>query len=194
MYVVENAGNLVVNPLPWRNKAIQAAVGLLNNKDAPPVPYTADNGNVLRRVQYANLASYQEHGTGSVSGDAWFVPAVDMSLSDAKTAAREALAARRYAAETGGIVVNNLQIATDRHTQSVLTGARILAKEDANYSVNWKGPQGWLVVNAAGIIAMADAVAAHIQACFDNEKALSDQIDAAADVAAVRAVDLESGW
>mgnify|MGYP003109347872 CR=1 FL=1 len=38
------------------------------------------------------------------------------------------------------------------------------------------------------------AIDAHIQACFDNEASLAAQIDAAADIDALNAIDLEAGW
>lgn len=43
-------------------------------------------------------------------------------------------------------------------------------------------------------IAIGDAVTAHIQGCFANEAALTAAILAAGDVAALAAIDIESGW
>lgn len=116
------------------------------------------------------------------------------TLAEEKADKKAALAAKRYAVEAGGITVGQTPVKTDRETQAILTGARTLAKEDPAYSVNWKTPGGFVTMDAATIIAVADAVAAHVQACFDNEMNITAQIDAAADVAAVRAIDLEAGW
>lgn len=122
-------------------------------------------------------------------------PFLDLSLSVAKAQARKALAAKRYEVETGGITVNGTPVKTDRETQSILTAARTRALEDGNFSVDWKVSNGvFVTLDAATIIAIANAVADHVQACFSNEKALDVLIAAAADVAAVRAVDLKSGW
>jgi hypothetical protein len=104
------------------------------------------------------------------------------------------LAAIRYAKETGGIVVSGTAIATDRDTQAKLIAVRIKAKEDSGYSVNWKTAAGFVSLNAATIIAVADAVAAHVQACFDREAVLSAAIDGAADATARAAIDLTAGW
>jgi hypothetical protein len=49
-------------------------------------------------------------------------------------------------------------------------------------------------LDAGTIIAAANAVEEHIQACFTNEKTLSANVLAAADFAALDAVDLTVGW
>jgi hypothetical protein len=116
-------------------------------------------------------------------------------LAAKSAAARKSeLAAIRYAKEVGGIVVGGAPVATDRETQAKLIAARILAKENAGYTVNWKTPAGFVSLDAATIISVADAVAAHIQACFDREAVLSAAIDNAADAAARAAIDLTAGW
>jgi hypothetical protein len=107
---------------------------------------------------------------------------------------RRRLADKRWRVETGGIVVGEAVVATDRDTQSKLTAARIVAKEDANYTVQWKMPSGFVTLTAAQIIAMADAVRAHVQSAFDREAALSADISAATTHDALAAVDISSGW
>lgn len=116
-------------------------------------------------------------------------------LAKRSASARKAeLAAIRYAKETGGIVVSGAPIATDRDTQAKLIAVRIKAKENASYTVNWKTAGGFVSLDAATIIAIADAVSAHIQACFDREAVLTAAIDGAADQAALDAIDLNAGW
>lgn len=115
-------------------------------------------------------------------------------LANAKADRLAALAARRFAAETGGVTVAGMPVETGRATQAILTGARILAKENSAYAVDWKTAAGFVTLDAAAIIAAADAVAAHVQACFSNEKAIAAEIAAAADAAAVAAVDIDAGW
>jgi hypothetical protein len=106
------------------------------------------------------------------------VAAVDASQRQA------AIAAKRYEIETGGIAVNGIIIPTDRDTQMKMMAARIRAKEDAAYTVNWKTPAGFVPLNSNSVIAIADAMAAHVQACFDHEAALLDD----------PAMDINSGW
>lgn len=116
------------------------------------------------------------------------------SLADCKVIKKDQLAVKRYDVEVSGITVGGVRVNTDRETQSILTGARILAKEDAGYSVNWKTSSGWAALNAATIIAVADAVAAHVQGAFDTEKAHSDAIDALTTAAEVVAYNIEANW
>jgi hypothetical protein len=104
---------------------------------------------------------------------------------------KHALASYRYDKEVGGVTVGGIPVATDRETQSKLIAARILAKEDANYSVDWKGTGGFVTLDAATIISVADAVATYVQACFTREKVLAQAISDAADPSAV---DITTGW
>lgn len=193
MYVVTDANDdLVAGPTSWV-RPVQTMFGLAGNASPPVRPYTS-GGLTLRDVEDPPLGAYQVRSSGSVVGDVWLRAAQDMDLPTAKAAAKEALAARRYEAETGGTVVNSMVIETDRDTQSILTAARIRAKEDAAYTVNWKTSSGFVALDATTVIAIADAVATHVQNCFDKEKQLTDEIDTAVDVAALRNIDIEAGW
>lgn len=121
--------------------------------------------------------------------------AVDVALDRAKNQAKEKLAAKRYDVETGGISVGDVTVDTTRESQMMIMAARTLAKEDANYTVNWKtADDTFATLDATTIIAVADAVRVHVQACFDNEKTLLEAINASTSVDALRAVDVESGW
>jgi hypothetical protein len=104
------------------------------------------------------------------------------------------VADRRWRVETGGIVVADTFINTDRDTQSKLTAARIVAKEDPAYTVQWKLPGGFATLAAAQVIAMADAVRAHVQTAFDREAALVAHIEAATTHEALDAIDVGGGF
>lgn len=77
-------------------------------------------------------------------------------------------ATARWVREVAGITVNGMAVPTDERTRGVLTGARIKADADPNYQIsNWKAGAGQYVsLDAAAIIAISDAVEAHIQDCF----------------------------
>lgn len=128
-------------------------------------------------------------------GRYYFSPDLPRALDDCKNVRYAELANIRFTKETGGALVAGNPVATDRDTQRVLTAARTLAKENPDYTVNWKaGPGVFVPLNATAIIAIADGVAAHVQACFDREMALSAEIAAAADLTALLAIDLNTGW
>jgi hypothetical protein len=82
----------------------------------------------------------------------------------------------RWAMENGGIEVGEIHIQTDRETRANLIGARILARENPDYSIQWKTMDGFVTLNADQIIYAADLAAAHVQACFAAESAVMQNI------------------
>jgi hypothetical protein len=114
-----------------------------------------------------------------------------LDLDKLKAEKRAEISEARWRAETGGITLNGVDIATDRESQALLTGAVLAAQDNPEYVVNWKAKNGWFQLDAATLIAIADAVRAHVQACFDREKELQDQIETATTVEELEAVKWE---
>lgn len=109
-------------------------------------------------------------------------------LEAAKERKRSEIAAARWAAETAGIDVNGFTVRTDRESQALITGAALKAMQDSTYSCRWKGVGGFVELTAPQILAIADAVRAHVQSCFDHESELVALVDAAETVEAVEAI------
>ena len=105
-------------------------------------------------------------------------------LEAAKERKRGEIAAARFEAETSGID----GIKTDRESQALITGAALKAMQDSTYSCRWKGVGGFVELTAPQILAIADAVRAHVQSCFDHESELVALVDAAETVEAVEAI------
>lgn len=101
------------------------------------------------------------------------------TLDERKVQKKTEIAAARYAAETTGTVVNGILIDTGRDSQALITGAAVAAMLDENYSLNWKTTAGFIHLTAPEIIAVAQAVRAHVQSCFDREAELCALVDAA---------------
>ena len=101
------------------------------------------------------------------------------TLDELKAQKKAAIAAARYEAETAGTAVSGVTIDTGRDSQALITGAALAAVIDQNYSLNWKTPTGFIHLAASEIIAVAQAVRAHVQACFDKEGELVARINAA---------------
>ena len=99
-----------------------------------------------------------------------------------KQALMNRIARTRYEHETGGTTVDGLPIATDRQSQALITGAFTAAKDAKEtataFSARWKTPSGWFDLDADQVIAMGRAVREHVQACFDREKELLDEVEA----------------
>ena len=87
--------------------------------------------------------------------------------------AREQIRYRRDQAISTGTIINGMPIGTDDVTQGRIVGAVMSAMLDPAYSVTWKATDGTFVtLNAEQLIAVAQAIRAHVQACFDREAQL----------------------
>ena len=82
------------------------------------------------------------------------------------------IAARRYEAEVGGIVVREVFVDTDRDSQALITGAAVSAMLDSTYVCRWKTPDGFVSFSSTALISIAQQVRAHVQSCFDREDTL----------------------
>ena len=101
------------------------------------------------------------------------------TLEELKTLKAAQIAAARYEEECAGITIQGVEIATDRDSQGLILGAVVQAQTTPGYTVNWKTKQGFVTLSAEQIIAIATAVRAHVQACFDREAYYLTQIEAA---------------
>lgn len=101
------------------------------------------------------------------------------TLEELKAQKKNEIAAARYKREIAGTTVNGVLIDTGRDSQALITGAALAAVLDGNYSLNWKTDAGFIHLTAPEIIAVAQAVRAHVQACFDREGELVALVDKA---------------
>ena len=101
------------------------------------------------------------------------------TLDELKAQKKAEIAAARYAREIAGTTVNGITIDTGRNSQALITGAALAAVIDSDYSLNWKTGSGFIHLTAPEIIAVAQAVRAHVQSCFDREGELVALVDAA---------------
>jgi hypothetical protein len=115
------------------------------------------------------------------------------TLNQAKRAARERIRDRRDQAERTFPYLGVRYDASAAGRIAVLANAarqsgtgfpvRVVALDDSEVSLS-----------RAEMQAFELALATHLQACSANAKALRDAVQAAGDVPAVRAIDLEAGW
>jgi hypothetical protein len=113
------------------------------------------------------MATIVEAPAGTVkSGDAWngtsfSRPAVDLVAY---------AASKRFAIETAGITVGGTAIDTDRASQAQIVGAVAYVQQNPAAVFQWKaGPSTFVSLDAAAIVAVGNAVGAHVQACFAKE-------------------------
>ena len=99
---------------------------------------------------------------------------------------------KRWRVETGDIVVGSVPVATDDRSKIMIIGARVKADADANFTTEWKTPAGFQTIDAATIIAISNAVLAHVDACFAAEATVLAEIEAGA-ITTTAEIDA-AGW
>lgn len=110
-------------------------------------------------------------------------------LEKSKKLSRDYYSEKRYDYEVGGTSVGGLAVRTDRFTVDRIYQARVLAKEDATFTTDWKlGDGTFLTLDAPTIIAIGDAVTAHLKDAFTREKVANESIDAATTIAELEAI------
>lgn len=131
-------------------------------------------------AQAAQWCNETQKATIEDKGDYYEVVALPEPTFDELKAQKKAeIASARYEREIAGVEVNGITIDTGRDSQAMITGAALAAVIDGEYSLNWKTPTGFIHLTAPEIIAVAQAVRAHVQACFDREAKLCALVDAA---------------
>lgn len=85
-------------------------------------------------------------------------------------------ASKRYAVETGGIVLNGMQVMTDRASQSLITGAYNFVQANPDVLVRFKTTAGFVELTTTQMMAVANAVGAHVQASFAAEGTVNAEI------------------
>ncbi|WP_019558478.1 DUF4376 domain-containing protein [Thioalkalivibrio sp. ALE12] len=100
----------------------------------------------------------------------------------------------RYEHETAGVTINGMQVATDRQSQALITGAFSSAKDAKEtgeaWTIRWKSAGGWAELDADQMIDLGRAVRMHVQACFDREKELAEAVEAGSFTESM----LDDGW
>lgn len=90
------------------------------------------------------------------------------------------LADKRYQVETGGVILPGeppMPCWTDRATQATLARAvQLLDKGMLSEPLNVKVPGGFISLSRLQVEAIGEAVALHVQACFDMEATIAGQI------------------
>lgn len=114
------------------------------------------------------------------------------TLGRVKEAKKKEITMTRYDRETSGTVIQDMNIATDRESQALITGAALQATVDKDYTCKWKTQSGFVTLTAQQILAIAGAVRAHVQACFDREAELLGDVVKAKTKEAIEAIRWDS--
>lgn len=87
------------------------------------------------------------------------------------------ISARRWKAEVAGVDIGDFHVDTDDRSKLLINGAALEAMIDPAYTMNWKAEGGFVELDSTQVLAVARAVRAHVQACFDREAELLAAVD-----------------
>lgn len=134
--------------------------------------------------------AYTDAITAAVDGydDAW--------LARVKIGRIEAVAMLRRGAVINDFTFNGVPMRLDESCENALSKAyAALSRQPAGTTIDFEVSRGvFMSFDLAAVGAISDAAFVHVQRCFSNAKRLTDLINAAPDLAALDAIDLESGW
>ncbi len=133
-----------------------------------------------------------EHCVFDWSTHAWVDP---RTSEDRRQALRGQVAERRWALETGGLVLpDGLRVSTKRSDRDALTALLVTAERAGIEGVDFKFDSGWARMNRSELDAVTRLLALHVQACFSSERAHQEAIAALETDAQFDAYDCGAGW
>lgn len=133
-----------------------------------------------------------EHHVFDWSTHAWVDP---RTSEDRRQALRDQVAERRWALETGGLVLpDGLRVSTKRSDRDALTALLVKAERAGIEAVDFKFDSGWTRMSLAELDAVARAIELHVQACFSSERSHHESIAMLETVAQFDAYDCNAGW
>ena len=106
----------------------------------------------------------------------------------------EELASYRWNLEVSGIVINGLNVRTDRESQSQLASAIMMISNNFANNLNWKGANGWTSLSAPQVLEIGKYVSQFVQGCFNIERTHSEKIQKLETVEEVFSYDFTKGW
>lgn len=145
---------------------------------------------------HAGLLTRQSTGQQIVTDEHGYPIAIDPPTPVRTYASLLAeVAAKRWAVETSGILIGGTPIATDRESRSQLTSVYSDLQNSLIADTPWKEADGsFTLVTLAEIEPAAQAVAAHVRACFAAEQAHTIAIEALHTQAELDSYDIHTGW
>jgi len=199
---------VILGPMPWKARYIQSElndlvdsgekataftisptesgyVDCLDGYELIPVEFTfADHDPVYQHLEGPFYTYEGNAATG-------YYNVLDTDIALVKPALKNKAKTERQRKQTLGTTVtingNVYSVATD----DAELQKYIAAKESiGEASINWKFGNTFETIDAAGLQNVIDTIRAYVQSQFDWEKGIYDAIDAAADIAALKAINI----
>lgn len=107
----------------------------------------------------------------------------------------DVLAQRRWDAQTSNLIFEDGTIfkTTPDDVNRLATTLQTL-QGAGEIEIDFKAESGWITTTVDSLKDVHDTIAIYIEACFSNERRLSEAIDAAKTLDELNAVDIQDGW
>jgi len=207
MYVIIHKGRVVLGPLAWAQKYYADVLKIRHRVQAnipgqapEQMPYTIDENTKIHEVteNKPNIdPMVQQH-----YGPLWDTTndvivanyeVVELPIESARMNFKYLAAHERYKKEMAGtkVTIQNTEVTIDtkRGDRDIFVQKYLLMGDQE--TVNWKFPEGWLTLTKEELGAVVQAGATYVQSCFDWEKDINDQIDAAQNAEELYAIEIE---
>lgn len=111
--------------------------------------------------------------------DGKYLPPLSPSPAEVKDTLRAYARERRWQAEIAGIIIiAGVPVSTDDRSKMMIIGARMAAEAVPSWSTIWQGADGGSYpLDAAAMIAISDAVQAHVNATFATLATVLSDVD-----------------
>lgn len=120
---------------------------------------------------------------------------VPPSIAYLKDQVKREVTSMRWQHETGGLTLpNGVRILTAKDDQDRVNAVLTNMERYAIAEVDFKAASGWVRASYEDVKAIGAAMMQHVQACFTEEKAHHDAIDALDSIEAVAGYDYTIGW
>lgn len=193
MFVLIHKNRVISGPRDWNNKMFEHAlreeaniVQSVSIAEPEQFPYVIDSDTVIKKVEliypeYNKKIQYAEGPFWDLSGDIVIgtFEVKDNPIEPVKNVLKNRIAGVRYFQEIEGtketIQGKEVTISTTRESRANYS-AQIALMGD---SINWKFPEGWMVLTKSELQSVADAAYVFVQNKYNEEYAKVQQIDAA---------------
>jgi hypothetical protein len=206
MYAVVYKDRVIVGPMDWNRSIFQGSlekenviVGLprvvpetlpyIINEDAKIALVEEQRPEINPAVEFYYGPQWDLSGDKAVA----VYEAVDTPIDFARYNLKVKAAEARWKKETAGTKINiqdiEVSLDTSRDGRNIFVQKHsIMAEEEV---VNWKFSEGWLSLTKSELGSIVTAGSNYIQSCFDWEKTINDEIDAAASKEELLSIDAQ---
>jgi hypothetical protein len=206
MYAIVYKNRVVLGPMGWSQRYFTNALKIRHRITAnipgkPPsqMPYRIDNDTAIHDVienkpEFDIMTQGIEGPYWDVSSDTIIANYVvkDQPIESVRNNLRKIAAGERYKKEISGVKVEvrSMFVTCDTSREGRHIFIQKLLLMNTGDTVNWKFPEGWLILSKNELAMIVSAGAAHIQAAFDWENSINDLINQATTINALNAIEI----